>query len=243
MLEFAKNHGIIIFCLPPHTTHVCQPLDCSLFKSLKSQWKTECHYFYQKNPSLVISKFNFCTIFRDAWLKAITPYNIVAGFRKAGVFPLNREKILLLAETQSEYSVCVRLFMCICFLGFDVTKSSKSISSHDSCSLANSCDNDASGTELVGNTGSVSDHSFKAAGENSEFTVAEELKYAQRYEELPDPHYEEWLRQNHPEVAIRSTSCNCTPPTPNLLTSHLTFEAGTVSPVQVSDPPLISFYN
>jgi len=153
---------------------------------------------------------------------------------------LNREKILSLAETQSEYSVCVRLFMCICFLGFDVTKSSKS-SSHDSCSLANSCDNDATGTELVGNTGSVGDHSFKAAEQNSEFTIAEELKYAQRYEEgydLPNPHYKEWLRQNHPEVAIRSSSSNCTPPTPNLLTSHLTFEAGTVSPVQVSDPPL-----
>ena len=144
-----------------------------------------------------------------------------------------------MAETQSEYSVCVRLFICICFLGFDVTKSLES-SSHDSCSLANSCDNDASGTELVGNTGSVSDDSFKAVGENSEFTIAEELKYAQRYEErydLPDPHYEEWLRQNHPEAAIRSTSSNCIPPTPNLLTSHLTFEVGTLSPVQVSDPP------
>jgi len=92
-LEFAKDHGVIIFCFPPHTTHACQPLDCSLFKPLKSQWKTECHRFYQRNPSLVISKFNFCSIFRDAWLKAITPSNIVAGFRKAGVFPMNREKI------------------------------------------------------------------------------------------------------------------------------------------------------
>jgi len=33
-IEFAKDHGIILFCLPPHTTHICQQLDCSLFKLL-----------------------------------------------------------------------------------------------------------------------------------------------------------------------------------------------------------------
>jgi len=101
-IEFAKDHGIIIFCLPPHTTHVCQPLDCSLFKPLKAQWKTECHKFYQKNPGLVISKYNFCSVFREAWLKAITPSNVVAGFRKAGIFPMNRQKVLSSIEMQSK---------------------------------------------------------------------------------------------------------------------------------------------
>ena len=38
-IEFAKDHGIIIFCLPPHMTQVCQLLDCSLFKPLKAQLK------------------------------------------------------------------------------------------------------------------------------------------------------------------------------------------------------------
>ena len=37
-LEFAAKHDMIIFRHPPHTTHVCQPLDCSLFKPLKVQW-------------------------------------------------------------------------------------------------------------------------------------------------------------------------------------------------------------
>ena len=35
-LQVAKDSNIVIFCLPPHTTHVCQPLDCSLFKPLNS---------------------------------------------------------------------------------------------------------------------------------------------------------------------------------------------------------------
>ena len=91
--KFARDKGIIIFCLPPHTTHECQPLDCSLFKPLKQHWKLECHKFYSKNPGKVISKLNFNGIFRNAWLKAITPENVVAGFRKTGVYPFNRDAV------------------------------------------------------------------------------------------------------------------------------------------------------
>ena len=92
-LKFASDQGIIIFCLPPHTTHECQPLDCSLFKPLKEHWKQECHKFYSKNPGRVINKLNFNGIFRNVWLKSITPENVVAGFRKTGVYPFNRNAI------------------------------------------------------------------------------------------------------------------------------------------------------
>ena len=30
-IQFAKDNQVIIFCLPPHTMHESQPLDCSLF--------------------------------------------------------------------------------------------------------------------------------------------------------------------------------------------------------------------
>ena len=78
--------------------------------------------FYQKNPGLVISKFNFCSIFSDAWLKAITPSNVIAGFRKAGIFPMDREKILSLIEMQSMYyilsCVCMHLLFIIMYCAF-----------------------------------------------------------------------------------------------------------------------------
>ena len=37
-IQFAKDNDIIIFCLPPHTTHECQPLDCSFFRSLRLRY-------------------------------------------------------------------------------------------------------------------------------------------------------------------------------------------------------------
>jgi hypothetical protein len=92
-IQFAREHGVIIFCLPPHTTHECQPLDVSLFRSLKSHWQDSCHKFYQNNPGKVINKLNFCAVFKPAWLKAAVPANLINGFKKTGVYPLNRNAI------------------------------------------------------------------------------------------------------------------------------------------------------
>ena len=38
VVHFAKDHEIIMLCLPPHTKHEVQPLDYSVFKPLKAQW-------------------------------------------------------------------------------------------------------------------------------------------------------------------------------------------------------------
>lgn len=35
-VRFAKEHGVIMLCLPPHTTHESQPLDCGVFGPLKT---------------------------------------------------------------------------------------------------------------------------------------------------------------------------------------------------------------
>ena len=94
-IQFAKDNDVIILCLPPHTTHECQPLDCSLFGPLKQHWREACHRFYQANPGKVISKLNFCSVFKNSWLTAVTPANICGGFKKAGVFPFNRAAVSL----------------------------------------------------------------------------------------------------------------------------------------------------
>ena len=64
LIEYAKQYGVIIFCLPPHTTHESQALDVSVFKSLKQNWQQVCHHFIQSDPSLAI--YNKIPIFRVA---------------------------------------------------------------------------------------------------------------------------------------------------------------------------------
>ena len=92
-IEFARQNHIVIFCLPPHTTHECQPLDVGLFGPLKKYWQQECHKFYQNHLNVVITKLNFNRVFRVAWLQAVSPSNLCGGFRKAGVFPFNRDAV------------------------------------------------------------------------------------------------------------------------------------------------------
>lgn len=44
------------------------------------------HHFFQKNPGKVITKFNFNMLFSQ---EALVPANIIAGFKKCGVYPYN----------------------------------------------------------------------------------------------------------------------------------------------------------
>ena len=75
MICYAKEHGIIIFCLPPHTTH-------AVFGPLKRNWQEACHKYMQKN---VVTKYNFSSLLSEAWSKTMKPSTLAAGFRKCGV--------------------------------------------------------------------------------------------------------------------------------------------------------------
>ena len=55
LISYVREFGIILFCLPPHTTHESQPLDVSVFKLLKQNWQHACHNFIQ--AWLVITKY------------------------------------------------------------------------------------------------------------------------------------------------------------------------------------------
>ena len=51
----AAEEKIIIFCLPPRTTHKTQPLDKGCFSPLKSYWKEECQIYLRNNPGKIIT--------------------------------------------------------------------------------------------------------------------------------------------------------------------------------------------
>jgi len=93
LVRKAAESGIIVFCLPPHTSHLSQPLDRTCFSPLKSAWHQECQLFMAMNPGKVINRYNFTEIFARAWTRAMSPSNVVAGFRCTGICPLDRSAI------------------------------------------------------------------------------------------------------------------------------------------------------
>ena len=39
LVRHAKSQGVHIFCLPPHVTHVIQPLDVGVYGTVKKEWR------------------------------------------------------------------------------------------------------------------------------------------------------------------------------------------------------------
>ena len=58
-ITLARENGIIIFTLVPHTTHELQPLDTAVFGPLKKNWYEECHMYVQSHPGRIITKYHF----------------------------------------------------------------------------------------------------------------------------------------------------------------------------------------
>ena len=94
-VAFAAENGVILFLLPPNTTHLTQPLDKGVFGPFKQHWKRVCHDFKTTHPGKVICDYNFGRLFSKAWLESMTTSNIVAGFHTTGIYPVNRDAIQL----------------------------------------------------------------------------------------------------------------------------------------------------
>lgn len=77
-LNFCLTHNIICLCLPPHSTHILQPLDVGLFAPLQRRYSEELDrwqrrqkghidkgifYRYYLSASLNISEINVTTAF------------------------------------------------------------------------------------------------------------------------------------------------------------------------------------
>lgn len=94
-IRLAAEQQVILFALPPNTTHLSQPLDKGCFGPLKAAWKDACHQYMTDNPGKVVTKFQFSAIFSEAWLRSMTVANITAGFRVTGIYPVNRNAFCL----------------------------------------------------------------------------------------------------------------------------------------------------
>ena len=81
-IQFAWDHNVVVFSLPPHTTRVA----ITGLLPIKVHLRNVCHSLHEKHPTAVIMKFNFCGLFKEAWLQVITPENVTGGFRKAGAY-------------------------------------------------------------------------------------------------------------------------------------------------------------
>lgn len=73
-ISLARKEEVIIFTLPPNTTH---HLSQGWFCPLKARWTQIYHEYSMQNPGKCDS---FSELFSKAWIESMSMGNIVAGF-------------------------------------------------------------------------------------------------------------------------------------------------------------------
>jgi len=58
-------------------------------------WDRECNNYMTANPGKVVMIYQFSKLFSAAFTRAKTRENIVSGFKKSGVYPVNRHAIAI----------------------------------------------------------------------------------------------------------------------------------------------------
>lgn len=88
VLDYFKDNGVTLLSFPPHCSHKLQPLDRSVYGPLKKHINTACDAWIctHKRPMKI---YDIPSILATATPLALTPNNIMAGFRVSGIFPLN----------------------------------------------------------------------------------------------------------------------------------------------------------
>ena len=89
VIKLARENDVHLLCLPAHTTHILQPLDVGVFKSFKAHFSKACHKYLAANPGRVITTDIIAALVGEAWPLSVTPLNIMSGFKKCGIYPIN----------------------------------------------------------------------------------------------------------------------------------------------------------
>ena len=89
-IDFCESHNVALFCLPPHSTHLLQPLDVGLFGPLQHFYGIGIDdYFRDHGENFGFAPQRFLPIYLEARRKAYSLANIESAFRATGIVPLN----------------------------------------------------------------------------------------------------------------------------------------------------------
>ena len=97
---------IKVFAIKPDTSHWGQPLDKNPFLGFKDAFHVELRKFNHRAAGRAITKGEFFQVFNMAWERAMTPKAIKAGYKRTGIWPVNRQAIPNYVREPSKLSEC-----------------------------------------------------------------------------------------------------------------------------------------
>lgn len=90
-LDFCKENGVTVLTFPPHTSHKLQPLDRGVFFPFKKYINNAADSWMTSHPGKAMTIYDIPGLLSTAWPSAMTPNNILSGFKVCGISPFNRD--------------------------------------------------------------------------------------------------------------------------------------------------------
>ena len=89
VVQFCAANGILLFRLPPHSSHALQPADRGFFGSFKSNFSKEVTKFTVQYLGVYVTKQTFSGIFTKAYEESCRADIVKGSFRVSGIWPIN----------------------------------------------------------------------------------------------------------------------------------------------------------
>ena len=94
IIQKAIDEGISFVFLLPNSTHLCQPLDYSVFKPVKSSWANVLRDVKRKEKG-ALQKSMFPKLLKETLEGVVNMRaNIISGFKHTGLMPFNPDMVL-----------------------------------------------------------------------------------------------------------------------------------------------------
>jgi hypothetical protein len=92
-IAFCLDKTIDLVVLPPHTSHILQPLDVGVFSPLKRALSTEIEKLFRLDARRIL-RIEWTEAYITARSRAFIPRSIESSFRASGIYPLSPITIL-----------------------------------------------------------------------------------------------------------------------------------------------------
>ncbi|XP_053389486.1 uncharacterized protein LOC128552471 [Mercenaria mercenaria] len=72
LTNWAKDYNVLLFVLPPHSSHITQPLDVGIFGPMKSYYYHECKSYMHSNPGENITRYEVAQLTAKPYARAFS---------------------------------------------------------------------------------------------------------------------------------------------------------------------------
>lgn len=93
LIEWAKQNKIILFVLPPHTSHILQPMDVGCFGPFEVLYQAEVKKITRQKSGTSVTRYDICGLVCKVYDKALQGDNLRAAFRRTGIYPLKKTAV------------------------------------------------------------------------------------------------------------------------------------------------------